>query len=301
MAVDRGRLYFNSVLGGIGGLFGWAGTALVRTLMPEANVYVADACFGLVIGAAIGAAIGCAEGLIESPSPRRALIGAGFGALLGAVGGVIGLLLGEVLFNQFQGGVWARALGWALFGALVGTADGIVRKMPARIRYGALGGLIGGLIGGSTFDRLSVLLPGSTGNRELARAWGGAIGLIVLGACIGLMIGLVESLLRSAWLRFLTGRFEGQSRTIDPARAETTIGSSDSCNVFVVGDRSVAKVHAAIVVQNGTFVLQAREGSVLIDRGGVLPSASSYVLQPGDRLQLGSTRLLFQAAEASKS
>jgi len=300
MALDLRRIWFNAVLGGTGGLLGWAWSVYAPSLMPaDASIYVKDILLGLGIGGAMGLAIGCTEGLVESPSVKRTLIGAVVGALVGAAGGTAGWVLGEWLFAVTGGGIWPRALGWALFGMLVGMGDGVARGMLARIRYGMIGGLIGGLIGGSLYQRL--LLLGQTGNRELIQAWAGSGGLIILGLCIGAMVGLVESLLRVAWLTVVNGRFEGQSRTIDPSRAVTTLGSSDMCHVIVRGDRSVADVHAEIAVQNGEFVLRPRNGSVSVDRSGVLSGATSYPLRPGDRIQLGSIRLVFHAEEARRS
>jgi hypothetical protein len=300
MALDRRRIWFNSVLGGIGGLLGWAWAVHApRLLSPDASIYLKDAFSGMGIGAAIGLALGCTEGLVDSPSIKRTLLGGFIGGLIGTVGGAGGLALGEWVFDLAGNeGIWPRALGWALFGLFVGMGDGIARRMPARIRYGMIGGLIGGLIGGSVFERLLILAQG--GNRAVIQAWSGASGLIILGICIGAMVGLVESLLRVAWLTFLNGRFEGQSRTIDPSRAVTTLGASDMCNIIVRGNRAVADVHAEIIVQDGEFLLRPRNGPVVVDRGGPLPVAASYPLRSGDRIALGSIRLVFQA-EARKS
>jgi hypothetical protein len=301
MAIDTRRIYFGAVLGGIGGLLGWAGTVLVQSAVADSTIYVKNVAFGAVIGACIGALIGCTEGLIESRSARRTLSGAVIGAIIGGIGGVVGLVLGEWLFNVMQGGVWPRALGWAIMGLLVGTADGIARWMPSRILYGAIGGFIGGMLGGGSLDKITDLMRGRTGDLMKAQAWGSAIGLVLVGLFIGAMIGLVESLLRVAWVRFLNGRFEGQSRTLDPARAVTTLGSSDACHIILRGDRSVADIHAEIVSANGVFTLRTRNGPVTVDRGGPLPPAMSYELRSGDRLQLGSLRLIFQAEEKKAS
>jgi hypothetical protein len=297
MALDRRRIYFNAVLGGVGGLVGWAGSVLVNDAVPSESIYIRYIYVGLTVGACIGAALGCTEGLIQSPSWKRTLLGAIVGAVIGGLGGGGGLVLAEWLYGLVGGGLWPRAVGWATFGTLVGTADGIARRMLARIRYGAIGGLIGGLLGGSTYQRLTDILAARMGDRAAAGAWAGAVGLILVGLCIGAFIGLVESLLRVAWVTFLNGRFEGQSRTLDPARAVTTLGSSDACNVILRGDRSVADVHAEITTANGRFSVRSRNGAVVVERGGPLPSAPSYELRPGDRLHLGSQRLVFHAEE----
>jgi hypothetical protein len=302
MHIDGLRIYFNAVLGGIGGVIGWALLALagIIGLMPtDGYLYLRDALTGLLVGVSIGAAIGSTDGLIVSRSMRRLKEGAKFGAILGAIGGVGGLILGEIVYGWAGGGVWPRAIGWAVFGACVGTSDGFARKMPLKIRYGIVGGVLGGLIGGATYDRLSVILISALGDRSLALGWGAAVGLILLGACIGALVGLVESLLRKAWLTFLSGRMEGQNRTLDPSVPETTLGKSDLCGIVLLGDRSVANVHAGIRPSGGGFVLSAREAAVTVERNGQVQNGPEVALQPGDRIQLGSTRMVFQAEGAS--
>ncbi len=300
MEIDRGRIYFNAVLGGIGGLVGWALATALAALFSGLNVYARDALLGLGVGLAIGTAIGSTDGLVASRSLRRLRQGMAYGAALGALGGVVGLVLGEVIFGLAGGGVWPRAVGWATFGALVGTSDGFAWRMPARIRYGILGGLLGGLVGGSTYERLVVTLIGRSGNRALALAWGGAVGLIIVGACIGALVGLVESLLRKAWLRFLNGRLEGQTRTLDPSQPRTTLGRSDLCDIVLPGAAGVAATHAEIARDGGDFVLRPRDGAVVVHRDGKLQPGPPYPLRPGDRLEVGPVRITFHTEEGKQ-
>jgi hypothetical protein len=199
------------------------------------------------------------------------------------------------------GGTWPKAIGWAIFGMLVGTSDGFAQKMPSKVRYGLLGGLLGGLIGGSTYERLSVLLLGRSGNRPLALALGGAVGLVILGATIGALVGLVESLLRRAWLTFLSGRDEGQSRTLDPHQPAITLGRSDRCGIVLNGDPSVSDIHAQISIHEGEFVLQPNGGLVVVQNHGASGPVDRHVLRNGDQVQLGSTRFVFHAEEVAAS
>src|SRR5262249_43402224 len=184
-------------------------------------------------------------------------------------------------------GVWPRALGWAIFGMFVGTSDGFAARMAAKVRYGVLGGLLGGLIGGSTYDML--VRSGSD--------WGGAVGLMILGACIGALIGLVESLLRKAWLFFITGRLEGQTRTLD-SRRPRTLGSAHTCDIVLPGDRTVAPVHAEIAFEDNALVVRPRDGKVIVRREGRDATVTtSHTLRPGDRIHLGETRMVFRKQE----
>lgn len=301
MKLDKQLIYFNAILGGLGGLFGWIAMTMLASIItiPTSGgwIFVADGFRGFLVGICIGAAVGSTDGIVTNRSLRRLAQGARYGAALGALGGVVGLVLGEVLFQVLSGGIWARAVGWATFGLLVGTSDGVARKMPSRIRYGLLGGLLGGLIGGSTYERLTLILLGVSGMRSYALAWGSAVGLIMLGACIGAFVGLVESVLRRAWLTFLNGRLEGQHRTLDPKQPLTTLGSSDQCVIVLLGDRKVAGIHAEITAQSSEFVLRPREGTVTVERGNEVISVVNHSLRSGDRIQLGATRMVFHDEE----
>ncbi|MBY0528431.1 MAG: FHA domain-containing protein [Gemmataceae bacterium] len=295
------RIYFNAVIGGSGGLLGWLLVALIGSLvsLDTFNVYLRDAIVGLIVGVSIGFAAGSTEGIVASKSWRRAFRGGLWGAALGAGGGFAGLILGELIFGMAGGGVWPRAIGWAIFGACVGTSDGFAQRITAKIRYGVLGGLLGGLIGGSAYEGLLAIFRGA-GGRAAALAWGSAVGLVILGACIGALVGLVEALLRKSWLFFVTGRMEGQTRTLDSSRPHT-IGSDDSCDIVVNGDPSVAPVHAEFHFANGDFEIRARDGEVTVRRDGVDQLALTYLLQPGDRILLGETRMVFRNVEGKKS
>ena len=302
---DYRQIYFNAVLGGIGGLWGWTVITLAGALLYIdyiENVYLRDALIGPLLGICIGCAIGCTDGLVASRSLRRVLHGGAYGAALGALGGLVGLLLGELFFTLLKGGVWPRALGWAIFGLFVGVSDGFAQRMPAKIRYGLLGGLLGGLIGGSTYEGLvSVLGRSNFGNRSAALAWGSALGLIILGACIGALVGLVESLLRQSWLFFITGRLEGQTRTLDSSRPHT-LGSAAFCTIVLPGDPTVELYHAEVTCTDGEFTIRPRDGEVVVKRGGRSETVSHpFVLQPGDRVHLGDTKMVFRNEEKKKS
>jgi hypothetical protein len=301
--IDFRQLGLKALVGGFGGLVGWLVYSLVSAFLPLdwLNVYVRNALVtGPLLGVCIGFGVGSTEGLFASRSMRRVLRGGGYGAALGAIGGVVGLVLGELIFNFARGGVWPRALGWGLFGIFVGISDGVAHKMPVKIRYGILGGLLGGFIGGGTYEGLVATIRGM-GFRAEALAWGSAIGLVILGACIGCMVSVVETLLRKSWLFFLTGRLEGQTRTLDSSRPHT-IGSDPGCTIVIPSDPSVAAVHAEITFnEQEEFVIHSREGYVVIRRDGVDKPVTSHSLCPGDRVVLGETRMIFRNVEAKKA
>jgi len=158
---------------------------------------------------------------------------------------------------------------------------------------------LGGLIGGATYERLSLILLDSGAGRDIALTVGGAIGLMVLGACIGVFIGLVEDILRNVWIRFVYGPLEGQTRTIDPRRP-TTLGKADKCDIVLGRDPDVALVHAEIRSQDQDFVIVAQDGPVLVRRAGKEVRLQHHLLQHDDMIQLGRTRFVFHTDEGSQ-
>ena len=290
MSIDKQRIYYNAIFGALGGLISWLFIGLLlnfdtsRLLM----LFLKDALLGAMVGVCIGGAIGAVDGLTLSRSWRRLGRGVLLGSLIGLVGGLVGLVIGEAIFKLAGGGVWPRAIGWALFGLLVGTSEGRAQRSRAKTSYGAVGGLLGGLVGGSTYERLSTLLRAVTHDRELSLTVGSAVGLIILGACIGSLIGLVEDILRKAWLKVVLGRLEGRTFTL--TRQETRLGKADDCDVVLLGDEGISPHHAVIEQTQKTFVLRPLEQPVLVNRQ---PVGQSHLLQHGDRIQLGKTQMIF--------
>jgi hypothetical protein len=289
--LDKTRIWYNAVFGALGGLLAWTLIGLVLRFQTTNTtlLFVKDALQGAVVGLCIGLALGMVEGLLVSRSARRTLRGGCLGALIGLVAGLVGLVLGEVIYLAAGGGVWPRAVGWAVFGLLIGTSEGIAAGSKNTAGYGALGGLLGGLIGGATYERTSLLVRSLTHNRDLSLTLGGALGLMILGACIGAFTTLAVDILRKAWLKGVYGKLEGQTLTV--TKAETTLGRGEKCDIRIPGDPTVAEQHAAILQTPQGFVLEAREGPVLVNRQQV----TRQVLQSGMHLTLGKAVLAFYA------
>jgi hypothetical protein len=300
MRIDWKRIYFNAILGGMGGLVGWAAVALLGAILPLENLssYIRSLLVGPMLGSSIGFGVGCTEGLLAAGSWQRMLKSGRYGAMLGAIGGGFGLLLAEIILRSSGGGVWSRAIGWAIFGAFIGISDGVSHRAPARVRYGLVGGMLGGLFGGATFEGAVLYMSGAAGNRTAALAWASATGLVCVGACIGAFVGIVEVLLRTAWLWFIMGRLEGQSRTLD-SRGQS-LGSSEVCQILLPGDATIASIHADIVFEEGYFVIRSRHGAITISRDGHEFQAREHVLAAGDRIYIGGSRMVFRTEEPKK-
>ncbi len=286
----RMRIYYHTLFGATGGYLGWF---LIHSYFntetaSQTGLLARDAQFGAVVGVCLGALLGCTEG-VRTRSIRKLAMGVSVGAVVGALAGTIGLTAGELIYGATDGGMLSRAAGWALFGMLVGTAEGIARRAPRRCAYGAFGGVLGGFVGGATCDRTTDLMLQFTGDRDLALALGGMVGLMVLGAAIASLIALVEVVLGRAKLRVMNGRHEGSESIID--RKENRIGGSGGCEIVLSGDTSVEKIHAVIRQENGRFRIQNLdpEGRCWVNQQKV----DEAELRGSDRIKVGNTMLVF--------
>src|SRR5260370_25508823 len=90
--------------------------------------------------------------------------------------------------------------------------------------------------------------------RNQVGAWSpSAMGFVVLGICIGLLIGLAQVVAKEAWLRVEAGFRAGRELLL--SRPETTIGRAEGCDLGLFGDSSVDKLHARIRHEGNEFIL----------------------------------------------
>jgi hypothetical protein len=186
-----------------------------------------------------------------------------------------------------KGGGWlVRLIGWTLFGILVGFAQGLVRGSHQAILHAAMGGALGGAAGGALFESIA-----ASGITDVASR---LAGFVILGACIGLCIVLVEQAL-SAVLWVTSGRYEGRQIILD--RPEMRLGRQDSLEVYLGGDPQIAAHHASIHREGSGHVLSAVEGLVSVNGAPV----SRCPLKDGDRFQIGATRFRYGRRENATS
>jgi len=276
------RTYFYAVLGGIGGLVAWQISNMLG-LSFGPNLYVSEALVGALVGACVGLFIGLTEGAMTLNVVQAAKSGL-FSGLLGLVAGAVGLPLSEFFFQTVGAGYLGRALGWALFGMLIGLAQGIFGK--SQIWKGMLGGFIGGAVGG-------LLLEGVRGYLQNPLA-GKAFGLVLLGACVGAFISLVEVALGRAWLEVASGKLKGTEFILDKfmqAKGPSIlIGSSALKSEIVLPDPDIAPQHAMLTGDGRQFTLKdmSLTGTFINNR-----RIQQARLGNGHRLRLGNTELVY--------
>lgn len=276
------QAYDLALAGALGGLFG---LFLYVELVQTASVFARDALAGLAIGGTVGFCLNAA-GPFRDGAWIKLAHNATWGALAGATGGAAGLVLGELVIGWFQGGLVGRSLSWSVLGLGIGISQGLADRSRQRLVYGLIGGGLGGLVGGYLFERLRQGL-GTRFSYSLSQS----LGIVSLGAGLGLFLALVEQVLRRAWIQVASGRQEGRLYLL--ARKVSAIGLDERAEVGLFGDRLVARRHAEIEATAEGYLLRnhAPSGRTRVNGTAV---EGTRLLGDGDRIELGQTVLIFR-------
>ena len=232
---------------------------------------------------------------------QTAVIGFLLGGIAGAISGAIAQELfshivknllqnGQDLFNTYKSLDFylARALAWAIFGLGIGIAVGLAKRSPQKAINGLVGGAAGGALGGFVFHWISTQPNVSEGTARL-------LGLAVVGAAIGVAIGLVEVARRQAWLRVVGGGMSGKEFIV--YHQQTNVGSSPKCQVTLIKDPGVQPFHFAISEQGNKRLLSSFDGAPTSVNG---TPVNQHWLRNGDTIGVGSTALQYSEREAAK-
>jgi len=242
------RTYYYAILGAIGGLISWQVSNLLG-LSFISNLYLSETVVGALVGLSIGLLVGITEGAMTLNLVQAAKSGV-LSGVLGMLAGAIGLPLSEAVFQTVGAGLIGRAIGWGFFGLMLGLAEGLVGR--SQVWKGMLGGLIGGALGGLLLENINRLLKASM----VAKA----VGLLLLGACVGLFISLIVVLLSRAWLEVKSGKLKGTEFILDKfmrARGPAVaIGSSPLKSEIVLPDPDIAPQHAMLTADGQRFTLK---------------------------------------------
>jgi hypothetical protein len=311
------RIYFNAVFGALGGLLGWLlwGVFGEKTSSDDAMTWQL-----LIGGGIIGGAIGYWVVSVEAIRDRsliRFVRLACYGVVLGMVGGAVGMYLGERLnfkivglikegdratAGNFLGCMFSFGLGMMLLGLGVGMSEGIAARSLGKFSYGTLGGAIGGFVGGA-FYGLTYLLKINKQNDALSAglaapdaALSGAVGLVILGACIGSLSALVQGVLLPASVKVMRGWQEGREYPLDKPKVE--LGRDEHVDIALFRDMKVEKHHALICRVGEGYALVNNGAPPELTRVNDMPVPQSVALQDGDRIQLGNVLLRFQMRAA---
>jgi hypothetical protein len=276
------QAYDLALAGALGAVFG---LYLYVELVHAEDVWVRDALAGTAIGGTIGFFLNAA-GPFRDGAWLKLGRTASWGTLAGAAGGAAGLVLGEFVLGRFQGGLIGRACSWAVLGLFIGISQGLAERSLQRLVYGVIGGTLGGLVGGYLFEWLR---QGLGQTYDPSRAQG--LGIVILGAGLGVFLALVEQVLRRAWVQVIRGRQEGRAYLL--GRKVSALGLDERAEVGLFGDPHVARRHATIEVTAQGYVLKNHAPSGRTKVNGAVVD-DTRTLHDGDRIELGQTLLVFR-------
>jgi hypothetical protein len=174
----------------------------------------------------------------------------------------------------------ARMAAWAAFGLGAGLAVGLVERSRGRAINGTIGGVVGGAVGGLIFHFAS--------NQSDSAVFSRFLGLLAIGLLIALAMRVVETARREAWLSIVAGGMSGKEFII--YHQTTRIGASPDCEIFLLKDPGVAKLHAQIADHGHNRVLSAvGDAPTYVNQTPV----STHQLRDGDQIQVGSTVIAY--------
>lgn len=302
------RIYFNAVFGALGGLLGWMLFSIFgNKAASEGTLLLQLLQDGALLGAGIGYLVVSVEA-IRDRSWLRFVRLASYGVILGAIGGALGLFVAERVNYFLVGGigairgntgkflltVLARGVGFLFLGLAVGMSEGIAARSMGKFSYGTLGGTMGGFLGGCLFGLVYLLTLQGGGDAALA----GALGFVVMGACIGSLSALVQGVFQPASVKVMRGWQEGREYALD--KNENVLGRDEHCDIALFRDMKVEKRHVVIVRQEDRYVLVNQGAPPEWTRLNDVPVSKSCELQDGDRIQLGQVVLRFQRRAAQQ-
>ena len=233
---------------------------------------------------------GLAESVVER-SARKAIQRSALSIPLGVCFSLIFMILGGIVYGvglQFCAAMgidirssagyknpatWiARSLAWMVFAAGAGVVYGFVDRSVRKGRYGVIGAIIGGGIGGLAFNPISAAAGSGAPSR--------AIGFALIGLTTGVAIGIVESALKDRWLYVASGPLAGKQFIL--YKPLTTIGSSQSCDIYLFKDTSILPQHGVIELRGAQTFLRS-DGPVFVSGA----PTRNRALQSGDLIQIG--------------
>jgi hypothetical protein len=298
----RRFIYYSTLVGAWAAFLGWA---LARFLAPQHDIVYA-VVYGLFLGLTVAFGLSLVDALWNfSPSqfvPIFARVAAAMA--IGVIGSSACGAIAGTAFHYLPGGFASVALlfGWiglgflvglsvSLFDVLAGLARKDVRGPLKKLLKCTAGGTFGGIVGGIAawvFKFPVGSLLNDPGGNELWTPT--AIGFVVLGGLIGLLVGLSQVFLLEAWVKVEAGFRPGRDLIL--SRDRTVIGRAEGSDIALFGDNGVDKQHALILLDGGGYYLEPlpnTPGTFVNDR----PVIAKTLLHAGDLIRVGKSLLRF--------
>jgi hypothetical protein len=306
-------IYYCAIIGGWAAFGGWA---LGRVLARTDRLIAQQGIKGLFLGMAIALGLSLVDAFwnLSLRQIGQIILRVFVAVIVGCVGGLLGGMLGEWFYELFKEtpvlGAILTVVGWTLTGLLIGLSIGVFEVLSSLVRQqdmsgsvkkvvnGLLGGTLGGILGGILAVLFSGLFNGMFKDKDPNSLWSpSSLGMVALGMCIGLLIGLAQVLLKEAWIKVESGFRAGREKIL--AKGEITIGRAESCDIGLFGDNAIERLHARILKRGNDYYLVdagTHAGTYLNGQRVVQPA----LLRSGDAIQVGNSVLRFGERQKRK-
>lgn len=180
-----------------------------------------------------------------------------------------------------------RSAAWACMGASLGLGMNLVRSTKVQLRNAVVGGTLGGALGGVFFDPIDRFFSSGSlfSESDLSRL----VGVLAVGALVGIFVALVDRLAREAWIRVRTGPLAGKAFVL--YRTPAYIGSAPDADIYLFKDADIGPKHATIHRVGSRYEIEdsSRRGTRVA--GQVIRRSR---LVSGDQIVIGGTVLEFE-------
>jgi hypothetical protein len=295
-------VYYCALCGGWAAFVGWLLGAMLAPGNP--GDLGRNGMIGMFLGLMIAMGLGLVDALwvLSWRQWGLVIVRVTVAVLVGGVGGLLGGIIGHLLYDSTQYAAFL-IVGWTIVGILCGVSVGSFDMMSSiiskRNQVGArakllkclVGGTVGGVIGAILClyfrSSLTRLFEGKGVNDLFSPT---AMGFVALGACIGLLVGLAQVILKEAWVKVEAGFRAGRELIL--GKEKTSLGRAEGNDIALFGDSGVERLHANILQDGGRYFLEDNAtpgGTFLNDQkvNGRTP------LQSGDLIRMGKSVLRF--------
>jgi hypothetical protein len=314
-------MYYCAICGGWAALIAWALQQAAGMQSPRSplDVYMKSAFIGALLGVLVAGVVGLLDALMNAVGFAR-VARVMICLAVGFIGSFVFAYIGERIHKALEVGtvpssqIVAMTPGWMLVGAIIGASIGIfdilratttgkgmkmaIRKMINGIIGGTIGGGIGGALNGVFY---SIPLPADF---NLTDPYGNpagylkdwlpktslAVGLVILGMCIGLLIGVAQVVLKEAWVKVEKGFRAGREMIL--SKPETLIGRAEGTDIALFGDMQCEKQHARIMLKGDRYLLIDLDtpGGTTVNGQRI---SGPYPLSNGDMIGCGNSKVRF--------
>lgn len=297
-------MYYCAVCGGWAALICWALQQAAGLQDNNMSVFFKTVTIAALLGVLLAFIIGLLDALLNAVGFAR-IVRVMICVAVGLVGSIVAGAIGELIHQAVN----IKFIGWALVGAVIGASIGIFDVLRAsaagkgfkqairKIINGIIGGTIGGAIGGLVNDAFMAIPwpfsddPGITTLKDAFPKFSLATGLVILGMCIGLLIGVAQVVLKEAWVRIEKGFRAGREMIL--TKPEVIIGRAEGCDIALFGDMQVEKQHARIMLKGDRYILIDLDSPGGTSVNGVRISGPTP-LSNGDMIGCGNSKVRFQ-------